>query len=338
MSNGNSLLDFFFRGSSSDDVLGAILGYQQFDKLSDIGAQAAKDAEALGERAQADAAFRPFSVSTGFGGVQATPEGGYSTSLSPFAKARQKQLRRTTSGMLKDMDTPDVSGIQRRAFKGAKGFLTGAMMPTADREAAIFERIRATQRPEEQRQQLALEERLAGQGRTGLRTSMFGGSPEQLALSLASEQAKNEASLAAIQQAQAEQMQQAGLAESMFGLGSGAAALPATLQEMQLANIGTSMGLEATPEQLLLSTINPAISIADLSGTARREGADLLAELGAAGIAGRTAAETAKAEGLSAIYSALIGAGGNIGAAGAAGAAGDDDSGLSFFERFFGIS
>ena len=47
----------------------------------------------------------------------------------------------------------------RQALGGVGGFLTGAMAPMAQREADVYERIRATQRPEEQRAQLALEER-----------------------------------------------------------------------------------------------------------------------------------------------------------------------------------
>src|SRR6056300_1827642 len=213
------LSDFFTKGTA-DALAGGILGYQQFDRLSDIGEQARTGAEALGARAQADTAFRPFTVSTGFGGVQATPEGGYTTTLSPEMAAQQQQLQGITGGLLGGMGTPDVSGIQRQALGGVGGFLTGAMAPMGAREADVYERIRATQRPEEQRAQLALEERLAAQGRTGLRTAQFGGSPEQFALAQAQEEAKARASLAALEQAQAEQLQQAGLAESMFGLGS----------------------------------------------------------------------------------------------------------------------
>jgi hypothetical protein len=87
----------------------------------------------------------------------------------------------------------------------------------ATREQEIFDRIRATQLGEEERQRLALEERLANQGRLGVRTAMFGGTPEQLALAKAQEEAQARASLAAIQQAQAEQAQQAKLGTQLLG-------------------------------------------------------------------------------------------------------------------------
>ena len=56
------------------------------------------------------------------------------------------------------------------------------MTPTQAREQAVFDRIRATQRPDEERQRLALEERLLSQGRLGTSSATYGGgTPEQLA-------------------------------------------------------------------------------------------------------------------------------------------------------------
>lgn len=313
----------FFTGGTADLLAGGLLGYQQFDRLSDIGEQARIGAEELGARAQAGTAFRPFTVSTGFGGVQATPEGGYTTTLSPQQAAQQQQLQAITGGLLGGMGAvaPDVSGIQQQALQGVTGALTGAMAPMGAREADVYERIRATQRPEEERARLALEERLAAQGRTGLRTAQFGGSPEQFALAQAQEEAKARASLAALQQAQAEQQQQLGMAESLFGLGGRAVGLPQALQAAQLQNIGLAQAAQYQPEQQLLGALTPAISIADLAGTGQRQGAGYLAEAGMAGLASQLGAEKARAEGLAAIYSALFGAAGNA-AQGSEGGAG----------------
>ena len=83
----------------------------------------------------------------------------------------------------------NLSGIQNQAFGGVQGLLQQAQGGTAGREQDIYNRIRATQMPEEQRQQLALDEQLAAQGRTGLRTAQFGGSPEQFAMEKARTQA-----------------------------------------------------------------------------------------------------------------------------------------------------
>ena len=299
-----------FLGGTGGQLIGTGLSIDEYNKITDIAQRSAEEQAALGRQAQQQMAFKPFTVSTGFGGVQATPEGGYATTLDPSLAGQQQQLQALTGGLIGGMGgaAPDVSGIQQQALGGVGGFLTGAMAPMAQREADVYERIRATQRPEEQRQQLALEERLAAQGRTGLRTAQFGGSPEQFALAQAQEEAKARASLGALGQAQAEQMQQAGLAQSMFGLGSGAAALPASLQQAQLGNIGAALGLQYSPEQQLLSSLDPAINLANIAGTGQRQGAGYMSEAGISGLEDILQAETVRSQNLRDLYSTLLGA------------------------------
>ena len=113
--------------------------------------------------------------------------------------------------------SPTEQAISTGAFTGAQTLLDAVTTDRATREQDIYNRIRATQEAEEERQRLALEERLANQGRLGVRTAMFGGTPEQLALAKAREEAQARASLAAIQQAQAEQAQDARLGTQLLG-------------------------------------------------------------------------------------------------------------------------
>ena len=87
------------------------------------------------------------------------------------------------------------------------------------REQHVYERMRAAQIPEEERARLALEERLAGQGRLGVRTSMFGGTPEQLAMEQAREEAKTKNILAAMEYAGQEQQRQAQIGSGMLAAG-----------------------------------------------------------------------------------------------------------------------
>ena len=287
------------------------------DRLGGVGSALSTGAQRIGEEAAAGAAFRPFTVSTGFGGVQTTPEGGFATTLSPAQAAQQQQLQALTGGLLGGMGAgmPDVSGITGQALGGVSGALTGLAAPMGEREADVYERIRAVQRPEEQRRQLALQEQLQAQGRTGLRTAQFGGSPEQFAFAQAQEEAKNRAALSALGQAQSEQQQQLGLAQGLFGLGSGAAALPASLQQGQLGNIGASLGLQYLPEQQLLNALSPAINLANIAGTGQRQGAGYLAEAGISGLGTQAQTELARANLLGQIYSSILGAAGTTGAA-----------------------
>ena len=172
-----------------------------------------------------------------------------------------------------------------------------------------------------------MNEQLAAQGRTGLRTAMFGGSPEQFAMEKARAEAMNQASLASIGQAQSQRASDLATATGMFGLGTQAAGLPAAFQQAQLGNLQASMGLQYMPENQLLASLTPALSLADLASVGQRQGAGYLAEAGATGLEANLAAQKTKAEGLAGLYSSLLGAQGNVASSGA-GAAGNTTSGL----------
>jgi hypothetical protein len=173
----------------------------------------------------------PFTVTTGTGGaLTTTPQGGLTVGMSPEEQAFQQQM-----------------------FGGAGQFYQQAMQPTQAREQAVFERIREAQRPEEQRQRLATEERLAAQGRLGLRTAQFGGAPEQFALAKAQEEARNQAMLSAMQQAQAEQMQQAQLG-------------------------GQFMGASYTPQAQALNVLQAGMPAAQMAQRGQLQGAGLFGE------------------------------------------------------------
>ena len=198
---------------------GGLLTKEAYDRLSDIGNQAVLGTT-VGEGADAQripgtlemaqqaldlSKFKPFTVTSATGGrFGVTPE------VDPTTGA--------ITGVGADLAvSPEEQALQAGLMGGAEQFFGQAMTPTAQREQEVFDRIRATQLAEEERQRLALEERLFNQGRLGVRTSMFGGSPEQFALAQAQEEAKNRAALMALQQAQGEQAQQVALGSQMLG-------------------------------------------------------------------------------------------------------------------------
>ncbi len=167
---------------------GGALYNEAYQNIGEVGQSALEKSNALAQQALNQTQFRPFTVTTGLGNLQATPEGGYGMNLSPDQQALQNQL-----------------------FTGAQGFYGQATQPLQQRTQDVYNQLRAIQTPEEQRQQLALEERLLGQGRLGLNTAQFGGAPEQFALAKAQEEAKNQAAFVAMEQAMKEQMQAAEL-------------------------------------------------------------------------------------------------------------------------------
>jgi len=149
----------------------------------------------------------------------------------------------------------DVEAL-RQQYGGLAGQAAQQVLqPTGAREAEVFERIRATQRPEEERQRLALEQRLAAQGRLGTRSAAYGGAtPEQLAMATAQEEARNRASLSAIQQAQAERQQSLGEAQALGGMFTQQAGLSSQLQSQaqQRASQLSQLGLSAERVQAQL--------------------------------------------------------------------------------------
>ena len=125
---------------------------------------------------------------------------------------------------------------------------------------------------------------------------MFGGTPEQLALAKAQEEARNRASLAAIQQAQAEQAQDARLGTQLLG----AAFLP----EAQAQNV-----------------FRNALTAAEINRRANQFGTGLFAESSIAGLDALLGSGIGQAElmgrlGTSLLSGAMGGAGGGQGGIG----------------------
>ncbi len=244
-------------------IAGSLLTGEAYNRLSDVGRQAEASAMGLAERGLAESQFKPFTVTSTTGGqlgTRVTPSGAVETTmgLSPQEQAMQQQL-----------------------LGGAGDFFGQAQMPMAAREQAIFDRMRAAQRPEEERQRLALEERLAGQGRLGVRSAMFGGTPEQLAMAKAQEESRSQAMLGAMQQAQAEQMQQAGLGQQFLGAGY-------------------------VPQAQLLAATQPAQRLAELQQQAQLYGTGLFGETAMSGIESKLLAEQARANLLGGVGSNIL--------------------------------
>ena len=175
---------------------------------------------------------------------------------SPYGLSQQQQAAQQAFGLggqfmgAAAQQPADIQALRQQYGGLASQAAMDVLTPTAAREASVFERIRATQRPEEERQRLALEERLAQQGRLGVRTAMFGGTPEQLAMAQAQEEAQNRAALSAIQQAQAERQQALGTAQTLGGMFGQQATLGGALQAQQAglgqqyANLGSGLAAQ----------------------------------------------------------------------------------------------
>lgn len=286
-----SLLDYILQPEVAiPGFLGGLLTAEEYNRLSDIGEEAlvgttvrgrevpgALDIAQMGlEQTQ----FRPFTVTTATGGQ-------FGTQIDPTTGQFT-----TTLGL-----SPQEQAMQQQLFGGAGQFFQQAQQPTTGREQEIFERLRSVQTPEEQRQRLALEERLASQGRLGVQTAQFGGTPEQLALAKAQEEAQNTAAVQAMQQAQAEQMQQAALGQQM-------------------------LGASYLPQGQLLAATQPSQQLASQQAALQQYGAGLFGETAMSGLEQQLLMERARANLLGQVGGTMLnqafsvpqggGSGGNI--------------------------
>jgi hypothetical protein len=226
---------------SLSDLISGAAGYYNQDEAAkaalELGQQSAQELSRLGTEVAGMAEFKPFTVTTGLGQTTTTPTGGIDVGLTPEQQALQTQLLGQAQGLFGQVGV-DPSMAQ----------------------ADLYEQMRAVQRPEEERQRLALEERMLSQGRLGLQSSAYGGaSPELLAQETARQEAMARANLSARQQAMGEQAQALTAASGLLGAGY-------------------------TPQSQALEALRMGTGVAGFADIGRREGAEMFAKSGQAGI------------------------------------------------------
>lgn len=257
---------------------------------------------------------------------------------NPYGELQRQQAATQAfnlgSGFMQDAKSrpTDTEALRLKYNQLATQATQGLLDPTTTREADVYERIRATQRPEEERQRLALEERLAQQGRLGVRTAMFGGTPEQLALSKAQEEAQDRASLAAMQQAQAEQRQALGTAQALGGMFGQQAKLGSALQAQQAglgaqyAGLGSGLSMQDMaaqqaqqqlalgaltgsyiPQSQLMNVAQLGMTPLELAQRGQLYGAGLFGEGSMTGLQARLAAALGQANLFGSVGSGLLG-------------------------------
>ena len=216
---------------------GYYMGQEGIKGARDIGQRGYTESMGLAEDAAGKATFQPFTVTTGLGQTTTTPTGGIDIGLSPEQQALQTQLMGQAQGLFGQVGV-DPSTAQ----------------------ADLYEQMRAVERPEEERQRLALEERMLSQGRMGLQSAAYGGSsPELLAQETARQEAMARANLGARTQSMAEQAQALSSASGLMGLGY-------------------------MPQQQALSALGAGTNVAGLADIGRRTGAQLFGQLGQSGV------------------------------------------------------
>lgn len=224
---------------------------------------------------KAESQFKPFGITTPTG-ARATfsSTGNLDTMLSPTEQALQERMLGFGSRAFGMLDDPAARAAEQANIIG---MLTQDPTQRAAREQEIMGNLTALQAPEQERQRLALEERLFGQGRTGVRTGMFGGTPEQLALEKAIQEQQAGSALTAMEQARAEQALTS--QQTLAGLGE-------TRGRLDLLG---QLGLQSIPaayqgQNQLLANLAPALEEARLRAALQSDALGIGAGLAESGL------------------------------------------------------
>ena len=224
---------------------------------------------------KAESQFKPFGITTPTG-ARATfsSTGNLDTMLSPTEQALQEKMLGFGTRAFGFLDDPAAREQEQGEIIR---MLTQDPTQRAAREQEIMGNLTALQAPEQERQRLALEERLFGQGRTGVRTGMFGGTPEQLALEKAIQEQQAGSALTAMEQARAEQALTS--QQTLAGLGE-------TRNRLDLLG---QLGLQSIPaayqgQNQLLANLNPALDAYRTSQALRATGLTTGAGLAESGL------------------------------------------------------
>lgn len=218
--------------------------------------------------------FKPFTVSTPTGAKATISQSGMDTMLSPTEQALQEKMLGFGGSAFDFLGDPSQRAAEQESILG---MLTQDPNQRAARESDIYNRMLATQQPEQERQRLALEERLFNQGRLGVQTSQYGGTPEQLALEKAIAEQQAGLGVSAMEQARQEQALQS--QQTLQGLGETRARMD-LLGQLGLQSIPTAY----SPQNQLLAALQPQLDAQRIQSALTTTGLGLGAGLAESGL------------------------------------------------------
>lgn len=279
---------------------GGLLVGDAYDRLGNIGDTAWDRSKNIGQQALTGSNFQGYGVTAPSGTTTIDNSGNMNMGLTP----QQQHFADFYRNLSTAHAGPDGAlGTYGHNALGASQNMFGQITGSpAAREQDIYGRIRAMQMPEEQRAQLALESRLAAQGRTGVTTGMYGGTPEQLAMQKAIQEGQNQASVQAIDLARQQQGQST---QSMQALGQmGGSTLG---QQGQLAQLYGM--LQYAPQSANLDAFNAGSQAYGYKDIAQRQGTALNTEAQMGGLEALLGSRMGQANLMGEVGSAAIGGG-----------------------------
>jgi len=219
-------------GGLVESGLGGYLSNENIHRQEQAGVDVMDKAHELGTEAAGMTEFQPYTVT------------------GPQSRASVDEYGSARLGSTEALDRLGGSLVPM-----AQGLFTRAGIDPAIGQADLYEQMRAIQRPEEQRDRLALEERMLSQGRLGLGSSAYGGSsPELLAQAQIQQDAMLKANLAARGQVFKERGQDLDVATGM-------------------------LDSSFTPQDKALALLGGGTNVAALTDLGRRTGAGLFSDI-----------------------------------------------------------
>ena len=254
-------------GAYTGGVAGAAAGAgvnEAVGRLQALGQAGVTDYTNLAKTATEGINFTPYTLTSSLGTTQQTAPGVISQQLTPQQQANVNAAQ-AQQGSLYGAAVPNTSGIAQGAFgqsqaqlagvgagqqdlaslragygtaaQGMTGMLGGS---TTDMANQLFQQQQGMRNPEQQRQQLELENRLRAQGRLGTTTAAYGGTPEQLTMAKAIQEQQSADAFNSM--TQAEQMATSQQARAL-GLGNATSTLAQVQQQLTTGDIANAQGL-----------------------------------------------------------------------------------------------
>lgn len=254
--------------------------------LEQAGLQQQQQLQDVAQDVRGNLEFRPFTVTSGTGSsVAAGPAGGLTTTLSPQEQALQNQSLLGASNFLGAGQQYDPAiASQRDTLNRLFGETAGQISPDlTSATQSIYDQLQAITAPSQERARLGLEERLFGQGRTGVSTAAYGGTPEQLAMEKAIQEQTSANAFAARNQAIQERQNLFSQLGATSGLGTNLAQVG---QGLQAGNIGLGSNLLAAayaPQNQVLANLTPGINLSNIGAGLQQQAGVTQAQLGQSG-------------------------------------------------------
>ena len=225
-----------------DDLIGVggeyYIGEEAVKNVKETGERALELGQDIGQSALERAAFQPYTVTSSLATGTTTPEGGLRLDLSPAEQRRQQERFRQAEALY-----GTIGADPRRAA------------------SEYYENIRAAQRPEEERDRLAMQQGLFSSGRGGISSAQFGGTPEQFAF----EKAR---------------------AEAQLGAGAKARELALAERDQQLKAAGLLTEQAYQPQREAIDLFGASSVPSQIAGQGARTGAELASQAERSGIEG----------------------------------------------------